>query len=74
MRPGAIKNPEVLRQIYRLTKALDATRPVIDTSGYVHVETDIYDVHDYDQNPETLTERHAPLGARRGALPQYSAA
>ena len=53
------QNPEVLRQIYRLTKAYDATRPVIDTSGYVHVVTDVYDVHDYDQNPVTLTERYA---------------
>jgi beta-galactosidase/beta-glucuronidase len=53
------QNPEVLRQIYRVTKALDATRPVIDASGYVHVETDIYDVHDYDQNPETFAARYA---------------
>jgi len=41
------QNPELLRTVYRVTKALDWTRPVIDTSGYVHVETDMWDVHDY---------------------------
>ncbi len=44
------QDPEVVRTIYRLTKAVDGTRPVIDTSGYQHVETDIYDVHNYEQD------------------------
>ncbi len=44
--------PELLRNVYRLTKAVDPTRPVIDTSGYVHVETDIYDSHNYEQDAE----------------------
>ncbi|MBC7256244.1 MAG: beta-galactosidase, partial [Chloroflexi bacterium] len=44
------QDPEILRTIYRLTKAVDGTRPVIDTSGYQHVETDIYDVHNYGQD------------------------
>ena len=65
------QNPELLRRIYRVTKGIDHTRPVIDTSGYVHVETDLYDVHDYDQNPETFAERYRPLAeggeARRNA-------
>jgi beta-galactosidase/beta-glucuronidase len=56
------QNPEVLRGIYRTTRAMDNTRPVIDTSGYQHVETDIYDVHDYDQNPQTFAARYAPFG------------
>ena len=55
------QNPEVLRSAHRVTKAIDPTRPVIDTSGYVHVETDIYDVHDYDQNPDTFAARYQPL-------------
>ena len=55
------EGPETLRTIYRLTKAMDPTRPCIDTSGYVHVETDLYDVHDYDQNPETFKARYAPF-------------
>jgi beta-galactosidase/beta-glucuronidase len=55
------QNPEVLRSVYRVTKQYDPTRPVIDTSGYVHVETDVYDVHDYDQNPDTFIARYQPL-------------
>ena len=51
---SAIQNATV-----RLTKELDPTRPVIDTSGWYHstTETDMYDIHDYDQNPETFKER-----------------
>ena len=52
------QNPEVLRQIYRLTKQLDPTRPVIDTSGWVHVESDIYDVHDYQQDPTLFAQSY----------------
>ena len=55
------KNAETLRIPYRLSKALDPTRPVIDTSGYRHVETDIYDVHDYEQNVEMFRARYQPL-------------
>ncbi len=65
------QDSELLRRIYRVTKGMDHTRPVIDTSGYVHVETDLYDVHDYDQNPETFAQRYRPLAeggeARRNA-------
>ena len=59
----------ILSSIYRLTKRLDPTRPCIDTSGidirkkYVHtygacdVISEVYDAHDYDQNPETFKAR-----------------
>ncbi|MGI6210014.1 MAG: glycoside hydrolase family 2 TIM barrel-domain containing protein, partial [Anaerolineae bacterium] len=54
------QNPELVRTVYRLTKALDWTRPVIDTSGYVHVETDMWDVHDYAHGitPEEFAARY----------------
>lgn len=55
---GRPQNDEVLRMVYRVTKALDLTRPVIDTSGNFHVETDIHDVHDYEQNPEEFARRY----------------
>ena len=48
------QDPEIVRSVYRVTKALDSARPAIDTSGYQHVETDIYDVHNYTQDPETF--------------------
>ena len=47
--------------IYHVTKTMDPTRPCIDTSGNYHVITDIFDVHDYDQNPETFKARYDEL-------------
>lgn len=41
---------DLLRMIYRVTKSADKTRPCIDTSGNFHVETDIFDLHDYEQD------------------------
>ena len=58
---GRKQYDDVLRMVYRTTKAIDPTRPCIDTSGNFHVETDIFDVHDYDQNPETFTARYNRL-------------
>jgi hypothetical protein len=55
------QDDDLLRTVYRTTKALDPSRPVVDTSGYVHVETDIVDAHDYAQDVEEFRERYAPL-------------
>ena len=52
---------DAIRLIYRTTKAMDNTRPCIDTSGNYHVETDIFDVHDYEQNPEIFKEHYDKL-------------
>ncbi len=49
---------EFLSTVYYMTKLWDSTRPCIDTSGNYHTETDIYDVHDYDQNPETFNDAY----------------
>ena len=40
---------DVTRAMFLATKAMDTTRPVLDTSGYSHrvAEADIYDSHDY---------------------------
>ena len=57
---GCRQNDDVLRLTWRLTKALDPTRPCIDTSGNFHVETDIFDVHDYEQHPEEWARRYGP--------------
>lgn len=47
----------VLETVYRATKAVDSTRPVIDASGNYHVVTDIYDIHDYEQDGAVYQER-----------------
>lgn len=56
---GRRQSDDLIRLCYQVTKAMDPTRPVIDTSGNFHVgaDTDIFDIHDYDQNVETYTER-----------------
>ena len=40
---------------YQLLKSLDSTRPVIDNSGYLHVKTDIYDLHGPGSNKEVVS-------------------
>ena len=52
---------QALREIYVLTKALDPNRPCHDTSGYVHVVTDVFTVHDYEQNSLTFGQSYAPV-------------
>jgi len=55
------QDPDLLRLIYRATKLADPTRPCIDTSGYVHVETDVYDAHCYEQDPEKFASYFRPF-------------
>jgi beta-galactosidase/beta-glucuronidase len=47
--------------LYNVTKALDPTRPVIDASGGMHYDTDMFDVHDYQQDPEIFRSYFAPM-------------
>ncbi len=49
------------QRLLAVTRTLDPTRPFLDTSGYVHLypETDIYDCHDYAQDPAKFAERFA---------------
>ena len=55
----------VTRGLFLATKAMDRTRPVLDTSGYAHrvPEADVYDSHDYTQDTETFARRHADVAA-----------
>lgn len=46
----------ILSDVYRMTKQLDPSRPVCDSSGYVHSETDIWSVHTYNQDPAAFAE------------------
>lgn len=60
-RDGRKQDNEVLRITYEVSKSVDPTRPVKDTSGHYHVKTDIFSVHDYDQNPESFAARLEPM-------------
>lgn len=58
--PG--ENIAIVEKAVKAAKDYDPTRPVIDSSGWTHVtETDIYDVHDYEQDPETFTSHYSDL-------------
>jgi len=50
-----------VKSLVAITRALDPTRPINDASGYVHVETDIFTIHDYDQDPDSFRQRYASV-------------
>lgn len=56
---------DVTRGMFLATKAIDRTRPVLDASGYSHrvAESDVYDSHDYTQDPAAFAEHHANTAA-----------
>ncbi len=58
---GRKQDDDVIRIVYRTVKNLDKTRPCIDTSGNFHVETDIFDVHDYDQDCDLFKGHYEDL-------------
>lgn len=55
-----LKN-KLLEDVYHMTKQLDPTRICIDTSGNYHTVTDIFDVHDYEGDPEKFKEYYAHI-------------
>jgi len=61
-----------IRRCYFVTKAMDPTRPVIDTSGFTHVVTDVYDCHNYTQNPDALSRFFADFA--KGGAPWHNRA
>lgn len=58
---GRCQYNDLLRLVYETTKSIDSTRPCIDTSGNYHVVTDIFDVHQYTQDPAAMEAYLAPL-------------
>ena len=49
-----------LTAIGELTKSIDPSRPFSDTSGFLHVKTDIWSVHCYAKNQQEMKERLFP--------------
>ena len=52
--PDETQYPRFLTDIYTMTKQLDPSRPINTVSGGVHIMTDIWTEHHYEQNPEKL--------------------
>lgn len=61
------------RAMFLAAKLADGSRPVLDASGWCHrvAESDIYDAHDYDQDPASFRRRYAP-GARPPQSPHMA--
>lgn len=58
---------DVTQAMFRATKLADGTRPVIDASGYAHrvPETDVYDSHNYEQDPAAFAKAMRGLAENR---------
>ncbi len=54
---------DLVRAMYLATKSADRSRPVLDISGFSHrvPDSDVYDMHYYDQDPAKLRENIAGL-------------
>jgi len=50
------ENKRLIANAYDLTHLLDTTRPVNDSSGGLHVKTDLWTEHTYEQDPQKLEE------------------
>jgi hypothetical protein len=57
-----------LETLLATTFTMDPTRPLLDSSGYTHFlpGTDVFDAHDYEQNPRVFAARYAMFGATGG--------
>ncbi|MGQ1839253.1 glycoside hydrolase family 2 protein [Kocuria turfanensis] len=58
---------DVTHAMFLATKLADPSRPVVDASGYSHrvPETDVYDSHSYEQDPEAFRREQAGLAEGR---------
>lgn len=66
---------EVQQIIWNVTKAVDPTRPVLETSGWTHTlaHPEVLDAHDYDGNSQTLRKRWADYFSPAGLGPSAPA-
>ena len=54
--PDQTQYPRFIADIYNLTKQLDPSRPINTVSGGIHILTDIWTEHHYEQDPARLGE------------------
>lgn len=55
--PDRMQYPRMMEDLYKITKMIDPTRPFHGASGGTHIATDIWTIHDYEQDPEKLREK-----------------
>jgi hypothetical protein len=66
--PGDPAQRDFVRGIYHLTKAMDPTRPVVGNDGWEHMVGDIWGLHDYALDGDTLRQRYGTASAVEEAL------
>lgn len=54
--PDQTQYPRFIKDIYTLTKQLDPSRPINCVSGGIHILTDIWTEHHYEQDPDRLRD------------------
>jgi len=61
---------EIQNLVLRETKVIDPTRPVLETSGWVHTirDPEVRDDHDYNQDPASLKKRWLDFFAGNAGL------
>jgi beta-galactosidase/beta-glucuronidase len=59
---------DYVRALYALTHALDRTRPVIGNDGWEHIASDVWGIHDYALDGDTLRERYGSTEALERTL------
>ncbi|MDQ0646686.1 beta-galactosidase/beta-glucuronidase [Microbacterium natoriense] len=59
---------ELARSLYHLTKALDSSRLVVSNDGWEHTRSDLFTVHDYENDAAVLRARYGTPEAVRQTL------
>jgi beta-galactosidase/beta-glucuronidase len=63
--PGDVAKQDAVRHTVALLRKLDPSRPLVDNSGWTHVETDLVDWHIYDEQPAGWAAKVAALMSGR---------
>lgn len=61
--PGSPERAAAAVDAYDAMRALDATRPIVENSGWSHVRSDLVDWHYYDEDPASWARNLAELAS-----------
>lgn len=64
--PDEVQYPRFISDVYDITRSLDPTRLINTVSGGVHIKTDIWTYHDYEQDATILKQRLLDNGTQPG--------
>lgn len=64
--PGSADRSAAAVRAYDALRALDASRPIVENSGWAHVRTDLVDWHYYDEDPGAWAANVAGLADGTG--------